>query len=101
MDGFSKVEESVVRDVRVVAFEGELDLDTAPRLCVHLDAARMNGVSGVLLDLTDVSFCDSQGLSAILGEDREMRVARKKFALVAPEDSEVRRLFELCGVVEV
>ena len=50
----------------VVTVSGELDTTTAPELTAHLD--QMTGDSGpVILDMTDVAFCDSSGLNALLG----------------------------------
>ncbi len=84
--------------VHVLAVHGELDLDSAPDVCARLDAARLNGARAVLLDLTDLSFCDSQGLRALIEEQREMRASGKRFAVVAPAERAVTRLFELVGV---
>jgi anti-sigma B factor antagonist len=87
--------------VRIVAFRGELDLDSAPWLCVRLRGARVNGVRGVVLDLSEMSFCDSQGLRALIGEQREMRAAGRRFAVVAPANEQVERILDITGVREM
>jgi anti-anti-sigma factor len=100
MPALTSVQESEVRGVRVVAFRGELDIDSAPGLCVTLNAARLNGTRHILLDLSEMSFCDSQGLRALIGEDREMRAAGKRFCVIGPADEDVMRIFELTGMGE-
>ena len=56
--------------VHVIAMRGELDLATAPRLCVRIDAARRAGFRRILIDLTTAEFCDSAGLSVFFGASR-------------------------------
>ncbi len=94
------LEQGDVDGVHVVSVHGELDLATAPRLCACLHAARSNGVRGVLLDLSDLSFCDSQGLRALIEEQREMAVAGKRFGIVEPADPAALTVFELVGARE-
>src|SRR5215218_1028765 len=56
----------------VIAMRGELDLATAPRLCVRIDAARHEGTRRMVVDLTTAGFCDSVGLRALIGSHQEM-----------------------------
>jgi anti-sigma B factor antagonist len=80
-----------------VAVHGDVDLRTAPDLCRCLTAHRG---ARVIVDLTDVGFCDSCGLRAILGEAREAQISGGSLTVVAPPGSAVRRLLELCGLTE-
>ena len=80
---------------------GELDLSTAPRLCVALDAARRGGARRVLVDLSAVEFCDSSGLRSLVGERMEMEAAGGRLAVVCAPDGPVARLFELTGAHEM
>lgn len=45
---------------------GELDFDTAPELILVANQVRSEGHDDLTLDLTDVTLCDSSGLSAIV-----------------------------------
>ncbi|WP_416905119.1 STAS domain-containing protein [Micromonospora echinospora] len=45
---------------------GELDFDTAPELIRVANQVRAEGYDEVTVDLTDVTLCDSSGLSAIV-----------------------------------
>lgn len=80
---------------------GELDLATAPRLCVRIDVARRNGSRRILVDLTTAEFCDSAGLRALIGAHREVAAHGRRMAVAALEDSAVGRLFALAGADEL
>jgi anti-anti-sigma factor len=81
-----------------VAARGDLDLRTAPDLCARLGAHRGHRV---VADLTEVRFCDSSGLRALVGEASETRYAGGRLTVVAPEGGAVRRLLELTGLTEL
>jgi anti-sigma B factor antagonist len=87
--------------VHVVAMRGELDIATAARLCVRIDAARRAGSRRVLVDLTTAEFCDSVGLRALIGAHGEMAAQGGRMAVAALEDSAVGRLFTLAGAHEL
>lgn len=87
--------------VHVIAMRGELDLATAPRLCVRIDAARRAGSRRMVVDLTTAAFCDSVGLRALIGSHREMAALGGRMAVAAREDGAVGRLFALAGAHEL
>ena len=94
------VEERDEAGVRLIAVAGELDIATAPSLCALLDATRAGRRPRLLVDLTDVGFCDSTGLRALLGAASEVRTHGGRFALVCPPDSGVARLLDVVGAAE-
>jgi anti-sigma B factor antagonist len=79
---------------------GELDIATAPELCARLDATRSARRPRMLVDLTDVDFCDSTGLRALLGAASEVRAHGGRFAIVCPPSGDVARLLEVVGASE-
>jgi len=87
--------------VHVIAMRGELDLATAPRLCVRIDAARRNGSRRLLVDLTTAEFCDSSGLRAMIGCQQEVAASGGRMAVAAHQDSAVGRMFALAGAHEL
>jgi anti-anti-sigma factor len=87
--------------VHVIAMRGELDLATAPRLAVRIDAARRNRARRVLIDLTTAEFCDSSGLRALVGCRHEITGVGGRMAVAVLEDSAVGRMFALAGAHEV
>jgi anti-sigma B factor antagonist len=99
VDPFS-VDEHQEDGVHVVAVTGELDIATAPRLCARLDATRTGRRPRLLVDLTEVDFCDSTGLRALLGAASEVRAHGGRFAIVCPPAGDVARLLEIVGAGE-
>ena len=94
------VHESDVEGVRLLEVFGELDLATAPRLCTLLDAARIQRVKRIVVDLTGVDFCDSTGLRALMGASTELRHAGGRLAVAVLPDGPVSRLFDVTGIRE-
>lgn len=83
----------------VLIVHGELDIFTAPALCERMTALRDRGTAPrTVIDLTDLEFCDSTGLRALLGEVREAEICGGSVRFVVPAHGIVRRLFDVCGV---
>ena len=57
----------------VVAVRGDLDLYTAPRLWETLDAAIATTPHELIIDLSDVAFIDSSGLSVLVKAHKRLR----------------------------
>ena len=85
----------------MVAMRGELDLATAPRLAVRIDAARRNGSRRLLVDLTAAEFCDSSGLRALIGCRQEVVATGGRMVVAVAADSAVGRTFALAGAPEL
>jgi anti-sigma B factor antagonist len=94
------VQERDEAGVRVIAVAGELDIATAPELCARLDATRASRRPRLLVDLTDVDFCDSTGLRALLGAASAVRAHGGRFAIVCPPTGDVARLLGIVGAGE-
>ena len=60
----------------VVAVHGDIDLYTAPRLWETIDAATAEIPDELVLDLTDVPFLDSSGLSVLVRAHKRLRPVR-------------------------
>lgn len=95
-----KVMERDEAGVRVIAVTGELDIATAPELCARLDRSRTGRRPRLLVDLSEVDFCDSTGLRALLGAASEVRAHGGRFAIVCPPAGDVARLLEIVGAAE-
>src|SRR3954454_11780476 len=98
-DPFS-VQERDEAGVHVISVAGELVIATAPELCARLDANRTHRRPHMLVDLTDVEFCDSTGLRALLGAASEGRAHGGRFAIVCPPSGAVARLLDIVGASE-
>jgi anti-anti-sigma factor len=77
----------------VLVLAGDLDLVSAPRLAHAVE--RLTDEPGpVVLDLRDVSFIDSSGVSALLDVERLADEKRRRLALLQPAGA-VTRLLDL------
>jgi anti-sigma B factor antagonist len=79
----------------VVAAEGEIDLASVPLLRSALLDAEQSGCAEIWLDLSDVEFMDSTGITAIV--DARGALDGRRFALICPGGA-VRRVLDIAGI---
>ncbi|HTF11480.1 MAG TPA: STAS domain-containing protein [Asanoa sp.] len=87
-------------DIVVVSVGGELDMATAPQLQDQITDLLDRGLSRLVFDLTELSFCDSTGLSVFVRAKNSTDEAGGMVRLAAPQRG-VRRILEVSGLVEV
>jgi anti-sigma B factor antagonist len=87
-------------DVVVFVLYGEVDLHVAPEVRARLTEAIDAGTSGIVIDLTRVTFLDSMALGVLLGALKLLRARGGELRLVVPSP-ELRRVFELTLLDEV
>src|ERR1700716_1202650 len=71
-------------DVTVLAVAGELDLATIATLKDVAGSALTERGKPVILDLSELSFCDSTGLGSFVALHRQAEALGTRIALVAP-----------------
>jgi anti-sigma B factor antagonist len=83
----------------VVALHGEHDAYSSGRLENEL-ALLLDGGFGVVVDLSDTTFIDSQTLSVLLGTRHRAEEADLGFTVVLPDDGpdQVHRLLDVTGL---
>jgi anti-sigma B factor antagonist len=86
-------------DAYVIVLSGEIDIATAPELQAAL-LARDGTHSLVIVDLTDVSFIDSTGLSALIVGVKHLRKHGGELRLAGLQPQS-QRVFEVTGLTEV
>ena len=84
----------------VVSVAGELDMATAPQLQDQITDLLDRGRNRLVFDLTDVSFCDSTGLSVFVRAKNSCDESGGVVRLAAPQRG-VLRILEVSGLVEV
>jgi anti-sigma B factor antagonist len=90
-----------VRGVAIVAVAGEIDMDTAPAFEDALaQSVRERAEPSVVVDLSQVTFMDSSGLSALV---RAMERHKRHLSTlaVATDDSRITTLFEVSRLDQV
>jgi anti-sigma B factor antagonist len=94
-----EVEVSAAEFGVLVTIAGELDIATVPRVREALSAHDVAGGEAVVVDLGDVTFMDSSGLSLFLTLERELRERGGGLAIACP-DGAARLIFDVTGVDE-
>lgn len=84
----------------VVRVAGELDPATAPQLAEELLGLAGAGARSVTLDLAELTFIDSTGLSVLIDGLRLLRDAKGDLALRSPNPSTMK-IFEITGLTGV
>ncbi|MET8123286.1 STAS domain-containing protein [Micromonospora sp. NPDC005189] len=79
---------------------GELDLSTAPDLTAAIDGLIAVGETRVLLDLTDLTFCDSTGMAVFVRGDNRA-AADGGWLRLTGANGRVERVLQVTGLAEV
>jgi anti-sigma B factor antagonist len=81
----------------IVHLRGELDLATREAVRERLVRALQHSTSLLILDLSDVSFCDAAGLGVLIGVQHHARTLNITLGLAAPRPhrAKVLRLTDL------
>src|SRR4051794_35365064 len=85
------------RERVILQVSGELDFAGVGELRAALDELRAVGWTSIVLDLRELTFIDSTGLSLLLEADRATRAAGGAFAIVDGSPT-VARLLEIVGL---
>ena len=84
-------------DAHVVSVNGDLDLHSAPRLQIELDALREDGARKMIVDLVDVPFIDSTALGVLVRAAKQARADKAQLILVS-NDPRTLRVLEITGL---
>ncbi|EDY53600.1 MULTISPECIES: STAS domain-containing protein [Streptomyces] len=87
----------------VLSVSGELDLVTSPVLRGRVHDAVAEGRHSLVLDLSEVYFCDSSGVGVLIASRRLIHSCRGKLRLILPaqgaaDGSHVNRVLGALGV---
>jgi anti-sigma B factor antagonist len=82
----------------VITLSGELDLASADQLDAMVRDAEETDTGWIVVDLTDVSFIDSTGLSVLLNAKKR---SDGRFSCIRSNHHAVTRLLELTGTVQM
>ncbi|VVJ22382.1 Anti-sigma factor antagonist SCO3692 [Amycolatopsis camponoti] len=83
----------------VLTVRGELDVATAPRLRARIAELTVTAGQLLVVDLADVTFCDSSGISALIAARNVAEAAKAKVALVAVP-ARLTRTLTLTGLAD-
>lgn len=83
-----------------VALSGQLDIDTGRELDAALDDLREQLVTGIVIDLSGLTFCDSTGLSALVTTHHHCTALGGYLRLAAPSPF-LHRVLRVVGIADV
>ena len=86
-------------DVALIAVSGELDIASAPELEQALDQIRPELTKLVIVDLRELDFMDSTGLSIIVRAHQRLAESDCELTLIKGQP-QVQRLLDLTGVAD-
>ena len=69
-----------------IAVSGELDMASAPQLAAAIEQIAGRGQNDIVLDLSELRFCDSSGLSVFVQAHRDLRAAGGGLTLRNPSE---------------
>ena len=79
----------------ISVLEKNLNTEVAPNLKSEFVILRNKGVHNLILDLSEVEFVDSSGLSAILTAERLWKAEEGSFVVTGVEHDSVKKLIEI------
>ena len=83
----------------LLALSGELDVVSAPGLEQHLNEALSKPDAHVTLDLSDLQFVDSAGVSVLIKAKQDAESSGRTLVLARPTE-QVHRVFALVGLAD-
>ncbi|MGW7261866.1 STAS domain-containing protein [Streptomyces sp. NPDC054842] len=98
-----KVTDGERGDWAVLQVAGEMDLVTSPVVRQRVHDAVADGRHSLVLDLSDVFFCDSSGVGVLIATRRLLRSCQGRLRLILPAEgaedgSHVNRVLAALGV---
>jgi anti-sigma B factor antagonist len=86
-------------EATVIAVSGELDLASSPALQEELDRVAASDATLLIIDLRDLDFMDSTGLSVLVRAHQRIEEQGRQLAMVKGPQ-QVQRLLSLTGVAD-
>lgn len=86
--------------VHTIALTGELDHQTTPRLYEAFTGLRLAADDHLVLDLAELTFCDSSGLSAFITAHELTLAAGAAIELRSPPSS-LTKMLHIAGLAEL
>jgi anti-anti-sigma factor len=90
-----QIEQREGDDVVVARLTGELDISGADSTGQRIAEAVPSSARGVVVDMSDLDFIDSSGVSMLFALARRVGSRRQELRVVAPEGKPVARVLEI------
>lgn len=90
-----EIEQREGDDVVVARLTGELDISAADSIGQRIAEAVPSSARGVVVDMSELEFIDSSGVSMLFALARRVGSRRQELRVVAPEGKPVARVLEI------
>lgn len=91
------VRSSVQGTTRLVAVQGEIDMSSVAKIQHAIDAAVSERPETIVLDLSEIAFCDSSGVQLVVASHRRATERGMRFIAIRP-NGPAWRTFEICNI---
>jgi anti-anti-sigma factor len=81
--------------IPIAALEGEIDIANASEVRDQLLALLSNRPSGLIVDLSGVTYLDSRGVHVLLELAERTKIRHQQLRIVVPEGAMIRRILQL------
>jgi anti-sigma B factor antagonist len=95
-----EVERAPLAGAPGVRVRGEVDISTAPRLTEILDAAIRESDGAFVVDLSDLAFLDSTGVSVLIRARALLGRDERPLLIICPPGP-ARRIFDIAGIADL
>jgi len=95
-----EIHEAPLDGIPGIALTGEVDIAVAKQVEAALDDGIRESVGAFVLDLTDLEFLDSSGVSLIMRARALLGREDRELVVVCPPGP-VHRIFEIAGVLDL
>jgi anti-sigma B factor antagonist len=98
---FATITTRLESNVTIIAVSGELDLASTDQLDKAIRDAEQSATGWIVIDLDDLSYMDSAGLSVLLQARRRARENGTRLRFVRSRHEQVTRLLSLTDTTEL
>ena len=100
MGGLAQLKLDEEDGVTIASVEGEIDLSNAAELEIAISEAVANEAVGLVVDLAEVDYLDSSGVTLLFNLSRRVSRRQQEFVVVVPGEAHVREILMLSGATE-
>jgi anti-anti-sigma factor len=86
--------------IAIASVNGEIDLSNAAELEMAISQAVENEAAGLVVDLAQVDYLDSSGVTLLFNLARRVSRRQQEFLVVVPRDAHVREILTLSGATD-
>jgi anti-anti-sigma factor len=97
-DRLAELTFETVNDIVVGRVQGEIESVNAEDMSAALAGQLSSEKTGLVIDLSGVSYLDSAGIELLFDLARRLRTHRQRLGLVVPAEAPMRRVLELCDI---